>query len=1017
MTEKNDDTTHDEIPESSDADPGDMEHAADSSRDGGEANRETGPTDAVQPSALAAPVDAKTDTTPTPAKVRWVRGGVPLVLGGLVEFCLTATDKQYRWGVPVGIVATMVAVWGLLDLLGTFDDPDERVARRVKIGEVWPSLAAMVGTLLLTLSFIGLAVAGRLPWMAGAALIPASFLGLVVSVYRFGENLGAWATDETGKERPLSKRHGFWVVVIGTLLFLPMLGSYSLSDPWETHYGEVAREILARNDWISTWWAQDGWFWSKPVLNFWTEALSMSMFGAGYEPGEMLAAGAKGLTPWPEWAIRMPVFIFTLVALYLLYKAVAKIFGRRAGLIGAVVLATSPHWFFIAHQTMTDLPFVAAMTSSMALLLLGLHADPEKQVRVYELDLGFTRFRLSGYHLVFGAILLAAVPQILYLASRNLELLTGGPWGFRPHADVFYSGSAGNCTLPGNEPCNRTLPVNGDMQPWVQSLLWVVTSGLLLWLNRRERRLSRLFFLAAWFFAAVSTMGKGPAGFVLPALCAGAYVFATGKWKKLVTLEFVSGLLIILSVAIPWYVAMYMRHGQPFTDRLLFHDMWKRVVVHVHDTNVGVDVSFRYYVWQLGYALFPWTGLVPAGLVWWLRRREDASGSGRGDASVFLIMWFVFAFALFTAMLTKFHHYIFPAVPPAAMLTGIMLDRMIGERRIAREGGLWGYLLSLGAGTVLTVYGVFRLFPGTLVGFKPEGAEPRPGMPLLAIPLIVVGIAIVAGGLRKFGAKGDPEPKDPVPGGVLQAKTYREAPSVQSDPERKRALLQRERFEDILLGAVGIAAAVLVGAVGYDLVSKPPSDSPGQADLLYLFTYNYKRAWPDSLDFSGMLAAFTIVAAGLMLLLVVRKLRHHVVVLCLMVGYAWALWALDIYMVKTAPHWGQRETILAYYVDRAGPEEPIVAYQMNWKGENFYASNRIPAFVSSGEKFKSWIQQERDRGVRTFYFVTEHGRAKGLQNELGKGIKSFDKITEPTLNNKFGLFKVVFDNAGRTEEE
>ena len=53
-------------------------------------------------------------------------------------------------------------------------------------------------------------------------------------------------------------------------------------------------------------------------------------------------------------------------------------------------------------------------------------------------------------------------------------------------------------------------------------------------------------------------------------------------------------------MCLPWYVQMYMRHGAPFTDRLLFHDMYKRAFVHVHDTNTGDDVSFRYYVWQLG---------------------------------------------------------------------------------------------------------------------------------------------------------------------------------------------------------------------------------------------------------------------------------------------------------------------------------------------------------------------------------------------------------------------------------
>ncbi|MCU0690186.1 MAG: glycosyltransferase family 39 protein [Polyangiaceae bacterium] len=949
------------------------------------------------------------------SKVRWVRGGVPFVVGGLIEFCITALTPQFRWGVPVGILATFVCAWGLLDLLGSFDDPDDTVAHRVSMGALWPSLAAVGGTLLLTLALIGLAVAGRLSWMVAAVVIPAAFLGLVVSVYATGQRLGPWSMQGAAEPRRMHERHGFWVVALGTLLYLPMLGSYSLSDPWETHYGEVAREILARNDWISTWWAQDGWFWSKPVLNFWAEALSMALFGVGYQPDRMLIAATHGREPWPEWAIRMPVFIFTVVALYLVYKAVASVFGRRAGLIGAVVLATMPQWFFVAHQTMTDLPFVAAMTSAMALLLLGLHTDPEKRIRTFELAVAGTSFRLSAYHLVFGALLVSVIPQVLYLATRNVELMIGGPWGFRPHADVFFSGSAVNCGLPGNEPCAQTLPANKDMWPAFQALLWVGTTGWLLWLNRRERRLSRLFFMAAWYFAALSTMAKGPAGFVLPALCAGAYIFASGKWRKLVELEFMSGLLVILSVALPWYVAMYMRHGQPFTDRLLFHDMWKRAIVHVHDTNVGVDVSFRYYVWQLGYALFPWTGLVPAGLLWWLRRREDAAGSGRGDVSVFLIMWFVFAFALFTAMLTKFHHYILPAVPPAAMLTGIVLDRMIGERRLAKPGAFWKYLAMLGTGTLLALYGFFRLFPGMLSGFKPEGAETRPGMPALGFPLLLLGMLVIATGVRVFGDRDhDPEPSDGRDKKQPEAFDNCGAPQPAPDARSLLQLSQRERFEDLLLGASGLAAAVVVAAVGYDLASTPDRSSTGQATLLYLFTYNYKRAWPDSLDFSGALAAFTLVAIGLMVLLIARKYRHHVVVLSLMMGFAWALWGLDIYMVKTAPHWGQREIALAYYQDREGPEQPLVAYQMNWKGENFYAGNRVHAFVSSGSKFKSWLEDQKKKGVQTFYFVSEHGRSRSLQNELGN-VGSFKKITDTPLNNKFAIFKVTFGPTDPTE--
>src|SRR5262249_29302514 len=152
------------------------------------------------------------------------------------------------------------------------------------------------------------------------------------------------------------------------------------------------------------------------------------------------------------------------------------------------------------------------------------------------------------------------------------------------------------------------------------------------------------------------------------------------------------------------------------------HDMFKRAFTHVHDTNEGDDVSFRFYVWQLGYAMFPWTGLVPTALVWWLRRPEpahfasNAESDRKSDASIFLAMWFVFAFALFSLMLTKFHHYILPAVPPAAMLTGVLLDALLARskpsdddgERTPRDYAL--YALGLGGGMAALIVGGTRIF-------------------------------------------------------------------------------------------------------------------------------------------------------------------------------------------------------------------------------------------------------------------------------------------------------------------
>ena len=96
---------------------------------------------------------------------------------------------------------------------------------------------------------------------------------------------------------------------------------------------------------------------------------------------------------------------------------------------------------------------------------------------------------------------------------------------------------------------------------------------------------------------------------------------------------------------------------------------------------------------------------------------------------------------------------------------------------------------------------------------------------------------------------------------------------------------------------------------------------------------------------------------------------------------------------------------MEYYRRRAGPQEPFVSYQMNWKGENFYTGNRTPAFVSSGQRFKDWIEEQKRLGVHVVYFTTEHGRAGGLKSEIGPH-KRFDVLTTPELNNKFMLARV-----------
>lgn len=979
---------------------------------------EARPADRSDVGGSTAAGDASPDPSDAPLvrpgnPLRWSRGASTAILASLVALVLMGREGHLRLGVPIGAVFIAIAAIGVMDFLGTFDDPDNRVVRSQALSALAVPIAVCTSVWFLFLVSLGFASSGSiLPQHVWGVVITLAFVGGVATLFDIGAKLGIFKSEEAGVERPLWKRHGFWLIVIGAALYFPFMGTSTLWDPWETHYGEVSREILARDDWISLWWAQDGWFWSKPVLDMWIQAIAMATLGVHYQPDKMLIGEGTQPLMHPEWAVRAPVVLMTILAMYVLYAGAARAFGRRAAFLGGVVLATMPDWFLLAHQTMTDMPFVATMTASLGFVLLGSTTEEGVLARSYEIVVGRYRFRLTAWHLVLGGALVCVLPQILYLLSRNVEFLwRPGARGFHLHWDEFRSGSGmGNCGLPGNEDCKSALPALiprstgnnpaafgaviwrtvGAFEPAVQAALWAAALGVALYLSWGERRLRRLFYLAGWLFAGISTLAKGPAGVGIPILVTLAYLVAARPdldilkrtlraIRELAQFEIVAGTLIMLAVALPWYVAMYVRHGPPFTDRLIFHDMFNRAFHHVHDTNEGDDTSFRFYVWQLGYALFPWTGLAPIGLFWWMRGRSP-DARGRYDAAVLMCVWFVFSFALFSFMGTKFHHYILPAVPPVAMLIGLMLDEMLGDRPLARARLLPAYLLGLAAGITLMVIGVARTQPGSIFGFKPtDGGRLAAAAPILGIVLVVVGIAAIAATL------------------------------VLAHPERT----PREQADDAetshglrMFAAGGVSAAILLLVIARDLVFRGESaDQPGAIRLLHLYTYNYRRPWPDSLDFSAILIGFGAIASVVCAALAVRAFRHHATAILCVLGVVWGVWGLDVYMQQTAQHWGQHEILAAYYADRSSPDEMLVAYQMNWKGENFYTGNHVPAFVSTGATFTSWLKKQREAGVKVLYFITEHGRIGGLKSEVGA--KSYREVSDKTLNNKFILVRAV----------
>lgn len=813
---------------------------------------------------------------------RWSSGA--LVVGGIsATFAVFAADRTTIVGPYLAMAGLLVAALGILDLLGAFEaDPDD-VARAIPIASLRAPLLVVAGAFVLTVLALRAATAGLLGVAPAAVVVPLVFIGLLVSVRALATRLGAAPLT---RERPR-----LWIVLGAVLLYLPLLGGTALIDPWETHYGEVAREMIARGDWLSTWWAQDRWFWTKPVLDLWLEATSMRALGVHAHAGEMLAP-VLGFTPRPEWALRLPSFLFAISGLYLMSRGVARSLGERAGALAAVALATMPQFFLMARQATTDMPLVGSLTAALGLVLVANAAEARERAPSCAVKVGPRVLHLSLAHLVLVAASLLVLSQALYLASRNVTLHVGAAPSFDVHADTFNAGSPGNCDLPGNAPCTIQAPITRLFPPALQALVWLGALAVVLVNHRRERRLRRVAYLGAFLFGALATMAKGPLGVVLPGCAFLAALAVTGRWKRLAATPIATGTLLVLAATLPWYIALLTRHGTAFTDELVMKHMIGRATSHLHDTNQGDDVSFRYYVWQGGYALFGWAGLAPLALAWW-PRDDGPSGARHRFARAFALLWVVLAFALFTVMPTKFHHYIFPALPGVAVLLGSLLDDLLDREAVPLSSSL--------------------------------------------------RVALVGG-------------------------------------------------------------AVLVLLCARDLATP---GLPGEGRLLNLVTYNYQRPWPDTVVVRPILAAAGVAFAVLLVAASAPRLRRWALLGFLAASTAFAVWGLDGYFVKVSPHWAQHELVETYMRERTSAADPLAAYNMNWKGENFYTGNHVAVFPAGG-KIRPWIEARRTAGAEAFFFLIEHGRINALKGELGAGV-STTLLTTPAQQNKFVLVRASFD--------
>lgn len=210
---------------------------------------------------------------------------------------------------------------------------------------------------------------------------------------------------------------------LASAVFLPWLGATGLWDPWEPHYAEVARQMLVRDDWVHPWW-ESAWFFSKPALPLWLSAAAMGAVDVqhrGLPPGSDPGTPApSGLSVYTEWAVRLPGALLAVMACVLTAIAVGRLVSRRAGLLAAVALATTPFFALMARQATTDMPFVALMTSGVMCFAVALWDD-----RAHRRAWAYGGYLLLGLATLAKGLLGFALPGAAFLAW----FLMTGDWG------------------------------------------------------------------------------------------------------------------------------------------------------------------------------------------------------------------------------------------------------------------------------------------------------------------------------------------------------------------------------------------------------------------------------------------------------------------------------------------------------------------------------------------------------------------------------------------------------------
>jgi 4-amino-4-deoxy-L-arabinose transferase-like glycosyltransferase len=204
----------------------------------------------------------------------------------------------------------------------------------------------------------------------------------------------------------------------------------------EGRYAEIAREMLASGDWVTIRYNGVKYF-EKPPLQIWMTALAFKAFGIG------------------EWQARLWTALCGTAGLVVTSTAAARWYGKRVGVLTALVLLAAPAWNIGGHFSSLDMALSGALACVLSAFLFAQHPAASAAARrnwmlvawaamgIAVLSKGLIGLALPGLilvvysvaardvsvwrrlHLGIGVVVMLAIaaPWFVLVSQRNPEFL------------------------------------------------------------------------------------------------------------------------------------------------------------------------------------------------------------------------------------------------------------------------------------------------------------------------------------------------------------------------------------------------------------------------------------------------------------------------------------------------------------------------------------------------------------------------------------------------------------------